>query len=123
MASRTVTKFKRNSPKSTLTPHRAAPARVHRKGNHHEKSNVKKLIASTLAALVCVGSFVSCGKTADNTNGSDAAPSSASSGETYTVGICNYVDDASLNQIVANIESPPGGDRPGAGGALRRLLR
>ena len=70
-----------------------------------KKATFKKLIASTLAALVCVGSFAGCGKTADNTNGSDAAPSSASSGETYTVGICNYVDDASLNQIVANIES------------------
>lgn len=70
-----------------------------------KKVTFKKLIASTLAALVCVGSFAGCGKTADNTNGSDAAPSNASSGETYTVGICNYVDDASLNQIVANIES------------------
>ena len=70
-----------------------------------KKATFKKLIASTLAALVCVGSFAGCGKTADNTNGSDAAPSSTSSGETYTVGICNYVDDASLNQIVANIES------------------
>ena len=70
-----------------------------------KKATLKKLIASTLAALVCVGSFAGCGKTADNTKGSDAAPSGASSGETYTVGICNYVDDASLNQIVANIES------------------
>ena len=26
-------------------------------------------------------------------------------GETYTVGICNYVDDASLNQIVENIQN------------------
>ena len=26
-------------------------------------------------------------------------------GETYKIGICNYVDDASLNQIVANIQS------------------
>ena len=29
----------------------------------------------------------------------------AEGGATYKVGICNYVDDASLNQIVANIES------------------
>ena len=49
-----------------------------------KKVTFKKLIASTLAALVCVGSFAGCGKTADNTNGSDAAPSNASSGETYT---------------------------------------
>ena len=80
-----------------------------------KKATFKKLIASTLAALVCVGSFAGCGKTADNSNGSDAAPSSASSGETYTVGICNYVDDASLNQNRRQHRIPPGGDRPGAG--------
>lgn len=40
-----------------------------------KKATFKKLIASTLAALICVGSFAGCGKTADNTNGSDAAPS------------------------------------------------
>ena len=28
----------------------------------------------------------------------------AQEGATYTIGICNYVDDASLNQIVENIE-------------------
>ena len=33
-----------------------------------------------------------------------AAPAFAD-GETYKIGICNYVDDASLNQIVANIQS------------------
>ena len=29
----------------------------------------------------------------------------------FKVGICNYVDDASLNQIVDNIQSPPGRNR------------
>ena len=33
-----------------------------------------------------------------------AAPAMAE-GETYKVGICNYVDDASLNQIVENIQT------------------
>ena len=28
---------------------------------------------------------------------------SAEEGKTYTIGICNFVDDASLNQIIANI--------------------
>lgn len=34
-----------------------------------------------------------------------AAESTAAAGATYKVGICNYVDDASLNQIYENIES------------------
>ncbi len=36
---------------------------------------------------------------------SSSAPSQPVSGATYKVGICNYVDDASLNQIVENIQS------------------
>ena len=105
MASRTVTKFKEIRQKSTQPPTVPPRHAIDRKETIMKKATFKKLIASALAALVCVGSFAGCGKTADNTNGSDAAPSGASSGETYTVGICNYVDDASLNQIVANIES------------------
>lgn len=53
---------------------------------------MKKLFALTLA-LAMVLTLAACGgkeKAADGT---------------YTVGICNYVDDASLNQIVSNIES------------------
>ncbi|MCR5268954.1 MAG: ABC transporter substrate-binding protein [Lachnospiraceae bacterium] len=34
-----------------------------------------------------------------------AADTAASGGQTFKVGICNYVDDASLNQIVENIEN------------------
>ena len=105
MASRTVTKFKEIRQNSTQTPTVPLRHAIDRKETSMKKATFQKAIASTLAALVCVGSFAGCGKTADNTNGSAAAPSSASSGETYTVGICNYVDDASLNQIVANIES------------------
>ncbi|MBQ7582233.1 MAG: ABC transporter substrate-binding protein [Lachnospiraceae bacterium] len=33
------------------------------------------------------------------------ADTAASGGQTFKVGICNYVDDASLNQIVENIEN------------------
>ena len=34
-----------------------------------------------------------------------AAPAYAEEKSTYTIGICNFVDDASLNQIIANIRS------------------
>ena len=52
---------------------------------------MKKFIAIILT-LVLVLSFVSC-----SNNNTDT--------KTYKVGICNYVDDASLNQIVSNIRS------------------
>lgn len=53
----------------------------------------KMLLAATMAA-----SLVACG-------GSGSSQSTASDATTYKIGICNYVDDASLNQIVSNIES------------------
>lgn len=55
---------------------------------------MKKLIALVLS-LIFVLSFASCGKTEDNGDGKTV----------YKVGICNYVDDASLNQIADNIKS------------------
>ena len=58
---------------------------------------MKKFLA-LLLALVMVLTLAACG-------GSEMpAPDSAPDGAvTYKVGICNYVDDASLNQIVENI--------------------
>lgn len=53
---------------------------------------MKKIIALVLALMLTVTCFAACGKT-----GGDAK-------KKYTVGICNYVDDASLNQIVDNIK-------------------
>lgn len=66
-----------------------------------------KKFAAILLALVLALSFAAC---SDNTpvgseNDTDADPSAVSAGATYTIGICNYVDDASLNQIVENIQS------------------
>lgn len=58
---------------------------------------MKKLIKKALAlicALAMVFTLAACG----DDSGSDGA-------KTYKVGICNYVDDASLNQIVENIEA------------------
>ncbi|MBO5283942.1 MAG: ABC transporter substrate-binding protein [Lachnospiraceae bacterium] len=57
---------------------------------------MKKLI-SVLLSMMLVLSLAACG--------SESEEASGSAGKTYSVGICNYVDDASLNQIVANIES------------------
>ena len=71
---------------------------------------MKKILALLLAALMSVSMLAACG--AKTETAADAPASSeeeaAASGETgaaYTVGICNYVDDASLNQIVENIQS------------------
>ncbi len=55
------------------------------------KKSLKKAITLFLA-LSLVLAFAGCGN-------------SESGKKTYKVGICNYVDDASLNQIVENIES------------------
>ena len=68
---------------------------------------MKKIIALVLA-LTLVFAFAAC-----SSNGSETTTSHASSGSsapssaavTYKIGICNYVDDASLNQIVDSIKS------------------
>ena len=60
---------------------------------------MKKIFAIMLSALMLVSALIACGgKTA-----SDNAPSTDA--KEYVVGICNYVDDASLNQIVDNIRT------------------
>lgn len=58
------------------------------------------LTAATLAVAVCA-----CGATKEA--GADSSSKSGNEGaaSTYKVGICNYVDDASLNQIVDNIKA------------------
>ena len=58
--------------------------------------NIKKIIA-VMAAMAIIFSFAACSKQADE-------PSTATA-KTYKIGICNYVDDASLNQIVDNIKA------------------
>ena len=56
---------------------------------------MKKIIALALTVLIALSCLTACGK----------APASAEAGKEIKVGICNYVDDASLNQIVDNIQS------------------
>lgn len=63
-----------------------------------------KKILSIILALTFAFSLAACGGTGTPSE-SGSQPASSDSAVTYTVGICNYVDDASLNQIVANIQS------------------
>ena len=62
-----------------------------------KKNILKRVLTLALAALLALSLFA-CGKNNDS--------STSTSGTTsYKVGICNYVDDASLNQIVDNIKT------------------
>lgn len=73
--------------------------------------------AMTLSLAACSGqSTASSTSSASSDSSSSAASKSSvssekstaseeSSGTSYTIGICNYVDDASLNQIVENINA------------------
>ena len=73
--------------------------------------------AMTLSLAACSGqSTASSASSASSDSSSSAASESSvssekstaseeSSGASYTIGICNYVDDASINQIVENINA------------------
>ena len=86
---------------------------------------MKKIIALILAAMMLL-TFAACASkttdTADSTadtttnttepadtaepaESTDAAEDTADSGKVFKIGLCNYVDDASLNQIVDNIQT------------------
>ena len=54
----------------------------------------RNIIKKLLAMSLCVALVLSL-----------AACSGKKNGGTYKIGICNYVDDASLNQIVENIQA------------------
>jgi putative ABC transport system substrate-binding protein len=62
------------------------------------KKNMIHKLFSLAIALCLTLSLAACGAGGDTADGSDG-------GTVYKVGICNYVDDASLNQIVENIEN------------------
>ena len=60
------------------------------------------MAASAVSALALTG----CGGAASSTvTASSTASSAAEGGQTFKVGIVNYVDHASLNQIVESVES------------------
>ena len=69
-----------------------------------EKIIMKKLIA-LLMALCLVLALTACGANTAEPAADDAAAEPAADGAVDKVGICNYVDDASLNQIVENIQA------------------
>ena len=68
-----------------------------------KKTNIiRKVIAGVLAAVMCLA-LAACGSEAAAPAADTSAGSQAKT--TYTIGLCNYVDDASLNQIVDNIQT------------------
>ena len=67
-----------------------------------KKNLMKNLTVSVLSAAMAL-SLTACGGSSEPAASKSAADVSAS--KTYKVGICNYVDDASLNQIVDNIQT------------------
>lgn len=94
------------------------------KENIMRKFNVTKKMVALFATAAMTLSLVACGNSAaapsqetapaetevaeavETTESTSAEASEASTGSTtYKVGICNYVDDASLNQIVENIQA------------------
>jgi len=66
------------------------------------KETIMKKIVALVIVVILVFSLAGCGTAAD---GSSQASSSAEAAKSFRVGICNYVDDASLNQIVENIRA------------------
>lgn len=73
--------------------------------------------AMTLSLAACSGQSTASSTSSASSDASSSAASGSSvssekstaseesSGTSYTIGICNYVDDASLNQIVENINA------------------
>lgn len=59
---------------------------------------MKKIFAFVLSIIMAAACMAACSP-------SNPAPTSDADGKTIKVGICNYVDDASLNQIVENIQA------------------
>lgn len=59
---------------------------------------MKKIFAFVLSIIMAVACMAACSP-------SNPAPANDADGKTVKVGICNYVDDASLNQIVENIQA------------------
>lgn len=59
---------------------------------------MRKIFAFVLSIIMAAACMAACSP-------SNPAPANDADGKTVKVGICNYVDDASLNQIVENIQA------------------
>ena len=70
----------------------------------------KRIFSMLLASVFAMSLFVGCGSNTSDTANSETSNETVektenTSGTVYKVGIIQYVDDASLNQIVDNIEA------------------
>lgn len=69
-----------------------------------KKNTLKKITASALSLALTLSLAACSGGNGSSASGNQSG-SGSQGGTTYKVGICNYVDDASLNQIVDNIQT------------------
>ena len=75
------------------------------KGCIRMKKIIAMLLTLALALALCACGASSAPASTENTSPADVAEAPADEVITFKVGICNYVDDASLNQIVENIQN------------------
>ncbi len=71
------------------------------------KREMKNIAAAVISAAMLIG-LTACGAPAGagtTQPAQETEQGSAADRQVYKIGICNYVDDASLNQIVENIEN------------------
>ena len=70
-------------------------------------NNRKKKITALFAAAAMTLALCACGAGSSGgaTEAAQTEAPKAEAAQSYKIGICNYVDDASLNQIVDNIQS------------------
>lgn len=67
----------------------------------------KRFLSMLMVALMAGAMMMGCGDTekVDNGKSTDVGDDTVAEGQVYKVGIIQYVDDASLNQIVTNLEA------------------
>ena len=70
-----------------------------------KKTNMMKKLMTLALSLTMTLSLAACGGRNAGTGGASGSAQKPEDGTVYTVGICNYVDDASLNQINENIQA------------------
>ncbi len=65
---------------------------------------MKKILATVMSAITLM-SFAACTSNGSTSGNSKTESSSANTSATYKIGVCNYVDHASLNQIVDTLKT------------------
>ena len=73
--------------------------------NIMKKLNLKSVLSLTAAAVLTLSLTACSGGSGSSGTPAPAGSGAPAEGSVYKVGICNYVDDASLNQIVENIRA------------------